>query len=61
MGYGLCTYDTDYVQLAMAGVDHCGIIIAQPEQHWVGARVTGLALYHTVESAADMLNRLDCL
>lgn len=61
MGYVLCSYDTDYVQLATTGIDHCGIIIAQLEQHWVGAWVAGLALYHTVYSAADMLNRLDYL
>lgn len=61
MGYVLCTYDTDYVQLAMNGIEHCGISIARPEQHWVGAWVVGLAPYHTVFSATAMLNRLDYL
>ncbi len=31
LGYVLCTYDTDYVQLASEGFEHTGIIIGQPE------------------------------
>jgi predicted nuclease of predicted toxin-antitoxin system len=29
----LCTYDTDYVQLAAREAEHAGIIIGQPEKH----------------------------
>lgn len=27
MGYVLCTYDTDYIQLVTEGVEHTGIVI----------------------------------
>ena len=57
----LCTYDTDYVQLAASQGEHSGIIIGQPEKHWIGEWVKGLTLYHTIYSADDMKNRLDYL
>lgn len=57
----LCTYDTDYVQLAAGGINHAGVIIGQPEKHWIGEWVKALTLYHTIYSAEDMKNRLDYL
>lgn len=61
LGYVLCTYDTDYVQLASAGFEHAGIIIGQPEKHWIGEWVKGLTLYHAVYTAEEMRNRLEYL
>ena len=57
----LCTFDTDYVQLASSGMEHMGIIIGQPEKHWIGEWVKGLTLYHTVYTAEEMKNRLEYL
>jgi hypothetical protein len=61
MGCVLCTYDTDYVELATSGKEHAGIIIGQPEKHWIGEWVKGLTLYHAVYTAEEMYNRLDYL
>jgi uncharacterized protein (DUF433 family) len=61
MGYVLCTYDTDYVQLAADGMEHAGIIIGQPEKHWIGEWVKGLTLYHAVYTPEEMKNRLEYL
>lgn len=38
-----------------------GIIIGQPETHWIGEWVKGLTLYHTVYRDEEMRNRLDYL
>jgi hypothetical protein len=57
----LCTFDTDYVQLANSDVEHAGIIIGQPEKHWIGQWVKGLSLYHTIYTAEEMRNRLEYL
>lgn len=61
MGYVLCTYDTDYVELAAGGINHTGIIIGQPEKHWVGEWVKGLELFHAVYSADEMRDRVEYL
>ena len=57
----LCTFDTDFAQLAKSGIEHAGIIIGQPEKHWIGQWVKGLTLYHTIYTAEDMRNRLEYL
>ena len=61
MGYVLCTHDADNVRLATSGIEHAGIIIGQQEKHWIGERVKGLTLYHTVYTAEEMKNRLEYL
>ncbi|MBI5669642.1 MAG: DUF5615 family PIN-like protein [Chloroflexi bacterium] len=61
MGCVLCTYDTDYVQLAVSGVEHSGIVLGQPESHWIGEWVKALELMHGVYTADDMLNRVEYL
>lgn len=61
MGYVLCTFDTDFVELAVTIIGHSGIIIGQPEKHGIGEWVKGLTLYHAVYTAEDMMNRLDYL
>lgn len=61
LGRVLCTYDTDYSALAAADVAHAGIIIGQPEKHFIGEWVKALTLYHAVYKAADMHNKLEYL
>lgn len=36
MGYVLCTYDADYIDMAAAGKQHTGIVFGQPESHYIG-------------------------
>ncbi|SRR5258708_7230019 len=60
-GYVLCTYDTDYYQLAISGAEHSGIIIGQPEKHKVGDWVNGLTLVHAIYTAEDIRNRVEFL
>ena len=57
----LCTYDTDYVQMAAEGVEHSGIVIGQPELHYIGEWVKWLELMHAVYVPEDMRNRVEYL
>lgn len=61
MGYVLCTYDTDYIQLATSGIEHTGIVIGQPELHYIGEWVKWLALMHAVYAPEEMYNRVEYL
>ncbi len=61
MGRILCTYDTDYIQLADSGIEHAGIVVGQPESHYIGEWVKWLALMHAVYTPAEMINRLEYL
>lgn len=56
----LCTYDTDYVFLAGEN-EHTGIVIGQPELHYIGEWVKWLALMHAVYAPQDMHNRVEYL
>lgn len=57
----LCTYDTDYVVLAAEGQEHTGIVIGQPELHYIGAWVKWLTLMHAVYDPETMRNRVEYL
>ena len=61
MGRTLCTYDTDYIQLAISGIDHAGIVLGQPELHYIGEWVKWIALMHAVYTPEEMINRLEYL
>lgn len=61
MGYVLCTYDTDYLELASQGMEHAGIVFAQAEKHWIGEWVKGLELIYTIYTAEEMRNRVEYL
>ena len=61
MGRVLCTYDTDYYELAISGVQHAGIVIGQGDIHKIGDWVKGLGLVHAVYSAEEMRNRIEFL
>ena len=61
MGRVLCAYDTDYVLLAAEGQTHSGIVIGQPELHYIGAWVKWLAPMHAVYEPEEMHNRVEYL
>ena len=61
MGYVLCTYDEDFVQLAASGVQHAGIVKGIQLKHGIGDWVKGLTLIHAVYSAEDMKNHVEYL
>ncbi|MCZ7541452.1 MAG: DUF5615 family PIN-like protein [Anaerolineae bacterium] len=61
MGYVLCTYDADYLELASGGMEHAGIVFGRAEQHWIGEWVKGLILCYAVYTAQDMRNRVEYL
>lgn len=39
-GRVLCTFDTDFIDLAARGIPHAGIVLGQPEIHSIGAGST---------------------
>lgn len=57
----LCTNDTDYIALAVAGQQHAGIVIGQQEAHHIGTWVRQLELMHAVYSPQDMRNHIEYL
>ncbi len=61
MGYVLCTFDPDYIQLATQGVEHTGIVFGHPQKHYVGEWVESLTLMHAVYTPDEMLNRVEYL
>lgn len=61
MGMVLCTVDTDHVALALAGHQHAGVVLGQPELHHIGAWVRYLELMHAVYSPEDMQNQVEYL
>jgi hypothetical protein len=61
MGYVLCTYDSDYIELAASGIEHAGIVKGTAEKHWIGDWVKGLELIHAVYTDEDMRNHVEYL
>ena len=61
MGFVLCTHDSDYVQLALSGAEHAGIVFAQQATTGVGDWVRFLSLVHTVYEPEDMRNLIEYL
>lgn len=61
LGCVLCTYDTDFVGLALQGFSHAGIVVGHPERHYIGAWVTFLELMDAVLSDTDMVGRVEYL
>ena len=57
----LCTYDSDYLQLATEGVAHAGIVFGQQDLHYVGEWVNWLSLMHAVYTHEEMANRIEFL
>jgi hypothetical protein len=61
LGRVLCTYDTDFLRLAAAGVNHAGIVFGQGDKHHIGAWVKFLELMHGVYTPEEMQNRVEYL
>jgi len=61
LGYVLCTYDADYLDLVASGVEHAGIVKGMADKHWVGDWVKGLELIHAVYTADEMHNHVEYL
>jgi hypothetical protein len=61
LGYVLCTYDADYIDLIANGAEHAGIVKGQADKHWIGEWVKGLELIHAVYTAEDMHNHVEYL
>ena len=61
MGRVLCTYDADYVELAMSGISHSGIVFGQHHQHTIGDWVKFLELLSGVYSVEEMQNLVEYL
>lgn len=61
LGYVLCTHDSDYIDLAAAGMEHAGIVFGQQHKHTIGDWVKFLELVHGVYGMDDMQNLIEYL
>lgn len=61
MKYVLCTHDTDFIELAQAGIPHAGIVFGIARKHIIGDWVRGLELIFTVYTMDDMRNHIEYL
>lgn len=61
MGRVICTNDRHFIQLASAGIEHCGIVFGQQEKHYIGTWVRHLARMHEKFSSDDLLNHVEFL
>lgn len=57
----LCTFDTDFIQMAIEGQQHFGIVLGQPKSHHIGAWVRYLELMHAVYDSEDMIDHIEYL
>jgi len=55
----LCTYDSDFLQLASSDIQHTGIVFEQQDIHYIGEWVNWLTLIHAVYTSEEMLNRTE--
>jgi predicted nuclease of predicted toxin-antitoxin system len=60
-GFVLCTHDSDYVELALSGLPHAGIVFAQQATATLGDWVRFLSLIHGVYEAHEMVNLIEYL
>lgn len=58
-GRVLCTFDSDFLDLATAGIEHAGLVFGQQDIHYIGAWVNWLTLMHAVYTSEDMMNRIE--
>lgn len=59
MSYVLCTHDSDYIDLALSGITHAGIVFAQQATATLGDWVRFLTLIHGVYEAHEMVNLIE--
>ena len=58
-GWVLCTHDADFIDMAMAGEPHAGIVFGQQHQHGVGDWVRFLDLVAAVYTPQEMMNHIE--
>jgi hypothetical protein len=61
MGFVLCTHDADFVEMAMQGIEHAGIVFGQQHKHGIGDWVRHLELLHAIFEAEELYNRVEYL
>lgn len=61
MGCVLCTYDSDYLELASQGIEHAGIVFGVWDKHTIGDWVKMLVFIYEILNADDMRNRVEYL
>ena len=61
LGCILCTYDSDFLQLASSGLEHSGLVFGQQDIHYIGEWVNWLSLMHAVYTSEEMINRIEFL
>ena len=59
LGYVLCTHDSDYIELAVSGVTHTGIVFGQQHRHSIGDWVRFLELVHSFYEPTEMHNHIE--
>jgi hypothetical protein len=58
MGRALCTYDQDFLRLAVEGVEHSGILFAQHQQASIGGWVRAVKSLHARMQSEDVVGRV---
>jgi hypothetical protein len=61
MGYVLCTCDSDFIEIASSGVEHCGIVFGQQKRDGIGEWVKALVAIHSRSTPDDMKNNVEYL
>ena len=56
MGRVFCTNDSDLVDMASQGVEHCGIVFGQQEKHFIGTWVKFLRTLHNDFRPDELVN-----
>jgi hypothetical protein len=60
-GRVMVTFDTDYLALHQAGVEHAGIAWCQEHKYGIGPLIQSLLLVHGVLDREDMRNHVEYL
>ena len=61
MGRVICTNDRHFIQLASAGIEHCGMVFGQQDKHFIGTWVRHLQRMHNDYRADDLVNHVEFL
>ena len=59
--YVICTFDSDYIDMAKLGVQHNGIVFVPNRRCEMGVMTRFLLLLYEVYDADDMKNRVEYL
>ncbi len=59
MGYVFCTHDADYVEMAVLGVEHPGIVFGQQHKHGIGDWIRFLELIAAAYEPWEMRDRVE--